>query len=234
VPTVRKKRAVLIAALSVVAVAAAIAAYLILKPKPPAPAKPLLTKEFAEAFVNLDRWEAPPSGWTFANQVLQVENQPIIGYPPAVNCKDFTMVFHLKLLNDGGAAWALRVKDPDNYYLFYLSGPGGMNPNSFLTYVVQNGKTLLKHSDSLVVHLVHEGEYQISIDVEDNRISHMIKTDKTKPEFEEEYGEWKKLGLFYDVDKTQSAGSIGFRTFGREKFAVWALYVRPPGVKLPE
>ncbi|HEY3135084.1 MAG TPA: adenylate/guanylate cyclase domain-containing protein [Blastocatellia bacterium] len=231
--TAKKMRPFLIVWLSVAAAAVAITGYLTLMHRP-APSRPLLTTEFAESFINLDRWKRPPSGWTFVNESLQVENQPIVGYPPEVNCADFTMTFHLKLINDGGAAWALRVKDTDNYYLFYLSGPGGLSPNIFFSFVVQDGKTIQKAADSVVVHLVPGGEYQISIDAKNNQISHRIRTDVTKPEFQEEdAGYERKLGFFQDVDNTHRAGSIGFLTFGAEKFAVSALYVRPPGVKLP-
>lgn len=230
----KKTRPMLLVVFSIFAIAAAIAGYVTLKPKP-APAKPLLTTEFAENFVSLERWRTPASGWSFANQSLQIENQPLLGYPPEVNCGDFTMTFHLKLINDGGAAWALRVKDPDNYYLFYLAGPGGMNPNTFLTYVVKDGKTVQKHADSVVVHLAADGEYQISIVARKNLISQTIRTDRTKPEFElEETGEPRKLGLFQDVDDTYPTGGIGFRTFGAERFVVTALYVRPPGVQAPD
>jgi serine/threonine protein kinase len=200
----------------------------------PNPVPPLLTAEFAETFVSLDRWEAPISGWSFAKQSLQIENQPLVGYPRDVNCANFKMDFHLKLINDGGAAWALRVKDRNNYYLFYLSGPGGTNPNNFLTFVVRDGKTIQKHADSLIVHMVSEGEYAIAIDANNNRISHRIKVNRTRPEFEEEAGEFRNLGLFVDVDQTYPTGGIGFRTFAAERFAISALYVRPPGIELPD
>ena len=146
------------------------------------------------------------------------------------------MTFHLKLLNDGGAAWALRVKDPNNYYLFYLSGRGTMVENYFLTYVVQDGKVVQTGASfPVIVHLVPGGEYQISIVAKNNQISHTIRTDQTKPEFEEEdRGYERTLGTFMDVDNTYPTGGIGFRTFGSEKFAVRDLYVRPPSVQLPE
>jgi len=215
---------------AIVVAAALIAGYLILARKPQV-ISPLLNAEFAETFVTLDRWEAPPSGWSFANESLQIENQPQVGYARDVNCGDFTMTFHLKLINEGGAAWALRVKDSNNYYLFYLSGPGGTNPNTFLTYVVRDGKPFQKSADKLVVRLIASGEYQISISAKGNQINHKIKSDN---EDMEEAGEFRNLGLFVDTDNTYPTGGIGFRTFASEKFAVGALYVRPPGLELPE
>jgi hypothetical protein len=222
---------VFIVAASVIAVVAAVAGYLAINRRASLEPRALMTTEFAENFMSLDRWKTPPSGWSFANQSLQIENQPTLGYAPEVNCADFTMTFHLKLINDGGAAWALRVKDADNYYLFYLAGPAGMIPHTFLTYVVQGGKLVQKQSQAVVVHLVSGGEYQINIEAKGDRILHRIKADKTNPEFEDDLGEQRQLGL--SVDNTYSAGSIGFRTFAGEKFIVSALFVRPPGIELP-
>lgn len=225
----KKVRPMFIAALTVVAIAAVIAGYLMLKPKP-APARPLLTTEFSDTFMSLDRWRTPPSGWTFANQRLQIENQPLVGYPPEVNCADFTMGFHLQLLSDGGAAWVLRMKDPNNYYLFYLSGPGGTIPNSFLTYIVKDGKPEQKAAISVVNQLVDGGEYDIKIEVENNDIKHFITTDSDKPEVEEA-GDPRKLGVYKDFDDTYKTGGIGFRTVGAQKFVVGGLWVRPKNVQ---
>lgn len=226
----KKVRPMLIVTLAVFAIAAVIAGYLILKPESQA-VRPLLSAEFAENFVSLEEWERPLAGWTFANESLQIEDQPQIGYPRDVICEDFTMEFHLKLINDGGAAWALRVKDPNNYYLFYLCGPSGETPNFFLTYVVRDGKKVQKRADRLLVPLVVGGEYQISIDAKKDQISHKIKSDN---EEQKEAGEFLNLGLFVDVDHTYPTGGVGFRTFAKEKFAVHGLYVRPPGLSLPE
>jgi class 3 adenylate cyclase len=233
-PAPKSVRPVFILA-AIAIVAALIAGYVILKPKPQA-SRPLRTTEFAETFTSLNQWEVPRAGgWSFANDSLQIENQPQIGYTRDINLGDFTMEFHLKLIDGGGAAWALRLKDPNNYYLFYLSGPNGMNPNTFLTYVVRDGKLDQQAAIKPVVHLVAGGEYQISITATNNQIVHKIKNDTPSPEFElNEAGEFRNLGLFVDPDNTYPAGGIGFRTFGSEKFVVYALFVRPPGLELPE
>jgi hypothetical protein len=140
------------------------------------------------------------------------------------------MTFSLKLINDGGAAWALRVKDPDNYYLFYLSGPGGMNtPNYFFTYLVQNGKPVQQNAVKVLVTLKAGGQYHINIEAKNDYISQWITSDQID---DDDAGVLKTLGL--DRDDTYHTGCIGFRTFGREKFAVSALFVWPPGVHAPE
>jgi len=229
VPAIKRKvRPVFIAALFVACVFAVIAGYIGIKRELAAP--PRLTTEFAENFISLDRWKTPPSGWSFANQSLQIENEPSLGYAPKTNCGDFTMTFSLKLINDGGATWALRVKDPGNYYLFYLSGPGGMNtPNYFFTYLVQDGKQVLEHADKVLVTLNAGGQYHISIEASKDLISQTITSDQID---DDDAGYAKTLGLVRD--DTYHMGCIGFRTFGNEKFAVSALFVRPPGVHVPE
>lgn len=230
--TTNKKRIMLIAALSVLAAVAGIAGFMSLTSNPapePSAEKPLRTTEFAENFTSLDQWRAP-SSWSFGKQRLQIENEPILGYAPEVNVGDFDMSFHLTLINDGGAAWALRVKDPNNYYLFYLSGPGGMNDkNTFFTYLVRDGKQLQKKADNLVVTLKAGGQYHIDIKVRNDLITQTITSDNLD---DEDPGVEKPLGLLRD--DTYHTGSIGFRTMGPEKFVVWGLFVRPPNVKTPD
>ncbi|HXU37794.1 MAG TPA: adenylate/guanylate cyclase domain-containing protein [Blastocatellia bacterium] len=232
--TTSKKRIMVIAVLSVLAAVAGIAGFMILTSNPaPAPApsaeKPLTTTEFAEIFTSLDQWKAP-SSWSFAKQRLQIENEPILGYAREVNVGDFDMSFHLTLINDGGAAWALRVKDPNNYYLFYLSGPGGMNDkNAFFTYLVRDGKQLQKKADNLVVTLKAGGQYHIDINVTNDLITQTITSDNLD---DEDPGVKKPLGQLRD--DTYHTGSIGFRTLGAEKFVVWGLFVRPPNVTTPD
>ena len=230
--TTSKKRIMVIAVLSVLTAVAAIAGYVILTPNP-APEtsseKPLTKTEFAETFTSLDQWRAP-SSWSFAKQRLQIENEPILGYAPDVNVADFYMSFHLTLINDAGAAWALRVKDPNNYYLFYLSGPGGMNDkNTFFTYLVRDGRLLQKKADNLVVTLKAGGQYHIDINVSNDLITQTITSDNRD---DEDPGVEKPLGLLRD--DTYHTGSIGFRTLGAEKFVVWGLFVRPPNVTTPD
>lgn len=228
-PAVKKKvRPMLVVALSVFAIVAVIGGYVILKPRP-ARSQPLLTTEFAGNFMSLDQWNAP-SSWIFANESLQMENEPSLGYAREANCADFTMTFNLKLINDGGAAWALRVKDAGNYYLFYLSGPGGMsNPNTFFTYLVQDGTPVQKQAVKVLVTLKAGGQYHIDIVVKNDFISQTITSDQTD---DADAGSPRTLGLCHD--DTYHTGSIGFRTFGTEKFVVSALYVRPPGWQAPD
>jgi serine/threonine protein kinase len=200
------------------------------------PARPLLKSEFAENFATLERWSTPPSGWLLTRDGrLQIENQPQLIFPSEVNCEDFTMDFHLRLENDGGAAWALRTKDPTHYYLFYLSGPSGQAPGSFVPYIINGNQRTQKNSVAVIPHLVVGGEYQIHINVQGNRITHSITVAKTLPEYEDvDQGKtYTNLGLFIDPENTYPVGGIGFLTISAEKYSIDDLFVRPPGVQLP-
>lgn len=186
----------------------------------------LTTTEFTDEFLNLARWTVPPSGWNINTREgrLEIENQPQPGFPVGVNYDNFEMHFHLKLLNDAGAAWALRISDPNKYYLFYLSGPDGIYPNRFITYIVQDGKvnpTIFNLSTPVIVDLKSGEQYQIDIKVEGNQITQKITPAET--------GEEVNLGLFTDPNNTISSGGVGFRTVGIEKFSVDDLFVRPLG-----
>ena len=192
---------------------------------------PPSTVEFRDEFLNLNRWSAPPSGWIITKQGrLLIENQPTVGFVRQANYSDFEMGFHLQLENAAGAAWALRVQpDGSNYYLFYLSGPEGQYSNRFLTYEVHDNKispTDFKSSVPVIVKLAAGGQYEIHIRAENGRIIHTITPAET--------GVLTNLGDYSDPDNSYPSGSIGFRTFGIEKFSVDDLFIRPLGVKVPQ
>ncbi len=207
-------------ALVAVLIISGIVAYTKLNAEPP-----LSTIEFSEDFdvFNLNRWEMPRSGWTVESDGrLHLENAPFIGFPKEVIYRNFVMTFHLKLTNAGGAAWAVRVKDSGNYYLFYLSGPEGLYPNRFITYIVRDNKfdsRNLAHSDPIIVQLKAGNVYDLEIRVSNNLIENKIIPAET--------GEEVQLGFYKDPNNVFPYGSIGFRTVGSERFSVDELYVLP-------
>ena len=195
------------------------------------PPAPLLTTEIYDEFLNLNKWVVPASGWTIdpRKNSLEIVNQPEPGYLKDVNCENFTMVFHLKLLKSAGAAWTLRMKDDKNYYLFYLSGPDGQYPNRMVTYIVRDGKytpTDFANSLAFPSRIKKGGEYTITIKVEKNTFFHTINDDNT--------GEEYKLAMWTDANNTYPNGGVGFRTIGAEHFVIDDLYVRPPGIQSPK
>ncbi len=187
-----------------------------------------LTSEFSELFVDLGRWTVPPSGWSLQGERLLLENQTIVGYPTNINAGDFTMTFHLRLENAAGAAWALRIQDTENYYLFYLSSAGGKNATSyFLTYIVRAGKMGVPIARIPVSTTLIPGDYTINITAKNNEIKHFINSAQAPST--EALGD--ELGYFQDESNAYTIGGIGFRTVGQERFSVDELYVRPLGLQ---
>ena len=171
---------------------------------------------------NPSLWTMPTSGATFTEVRLQLDNAKVLCTPTNYRYRDFEMNFHLKLSNAGGAAWAIRIKGSNEYYLFYLSGPEGLSPNRFNTYIVRNSEfDPAKHalSSPIIVRLVAGGQYNIHITAVRNRIEHQITSADT--------GEAKNLGFFEDPNSTFLLGGIGFRTVGRERFSIDELVVKP-------
>lgn len=178
--------------------------------------------EFSDDFdINLTKWAAVP-GLSLKSGRLFVANAESLCIAKEINYRDFVMAFHLRLEDGAGAAWAVRAKDPNSYYLFYLSGPKGMFPNRFSTYIVTDGKfdpTNPVQSVPVITNLAAKGEYQIEIHGAKDVIEHTITPAATgKPE---------PLGVFQDKDSTYLYGGIGFRSVGAEQFSIDELYVQP-------
>lgn len=178
---------------------------------------------FSEDFgVAFGKWAAPPSGWTRKSGRLEIANSPQLGFASGYHYRDFIMQFHLKLVNTGGAAWTVRVKDSRNYYLFYLSGPGGMFPKRFNTYVVRDNNLDLQNpinSDAVLHDLGPGSQYTIDISVSGNKIEHKITPTAT--------GVSETLGSFEDPNNVFTIGSIGFRTVASEVFSIDDIIVQP-------
>jgi TIR domain-containing protein len=219
-----------IAATIVVVVAAMLAVSKLRNRTQPAPPPPPISETvFSDEFLNPNHWRMPPSGWAIVKERLLIDKQPQLVFLLDRNYGDFQMTFLLKLEEDAGAAWALRVQnDARDYYLFYLSGPTGEYRNQFLTYVVRDNKFSVadfESSKALIEDVRKGGYYQIEIKVEKGHIIHtIIPTDSGNP---------IKLGDYTDPQNTFATGSIGFRAIGAEKFSVDDLFVYPPGIKQP-
>lgn len=178
--------------------------------------------EFSDDFdVNLSKW-AQPAGWKLATGRLAITNCTTLGTAKNITYRDFVMAFHLKLDDGRGAAWAVRAKDANHYYLFYLSGPKGLFPNRFSTYVVNDGvfdPMNPVQSVPVITNLIVGGQYQIEIRGTKDVIEHTVTPTET--------GRPEPLGVFQDPNKTYLYGGIGFRTVGPEQFSIDELYVQP-------
>jgi hypothetical protein len=184
----------------------------------------LAAAEFHEDFDRFDakRWLLPPTGWAVKSGKLSLDRAPLICSPIGARYGDFVMHFHLKLDNAGGAAWAARIKDARNYYLFYLSGPAGIFPNHFVVYVVRDGQfdpQQFVSSVPVATRLAPGQEYDIELEAVNNTFTHRLIPAST--------GKSEVLGYFQDANKLFSLGSFGFRTIGLERFSIDDIYVLP-------
>jgi hypothetical protein len=180
---------------------------------------------------------ADASAWTMAggdtkivSGRLQVANSPALTYATNTFFWDFTMQFNLKFSNNGGAAWVVRAKDPNNYYLFYLSSSEGIVPKRFLTYIIRNNTfDPMKPVDSVSFSISAEkgDEYTVSIEAKKNAINHSITPSvmNAKDKKLGLAGDKITLGTYTDPNSSFLYGGFGFRSVGKEIFSVDEVYV---------
>lgn len=191
---------------------------------------PLTTAAFRDQFVNLQAWDHPPN-WSVGAETLYIEESTQVGFLTGKNFRDFTMEFQVTLTDGGGAAWALRVSDK-GYYLFYLSGPKGMHPHKFMTYLVRGDKmNQVGTPRNIITPLQEGGAYTIMITVVGNSFFQKIRIDDVLDNTNKIEGQTYKLDDYTDKEDTFPSGSVGFRSFAGEKFTVADLFVFPPGTK---
>lgn len=169
-----------------------------------------------------EQWTMPPSGAVFTDKRLYLENAPAVAFPTTYRYRDFVVNFNLRLTNAGGAAWAVRVRDSGNYYLFYLAGPEGLFPNRFATYIVRNNDFDPKkpfRTDQVTTALVAGAQYTIEIKGTGKIIENKITPART--------GNPENIGFFDDKSSTFLLGGIGFRTVASEKFSIDDLFAKP-------
>jgi hypothetical protein len=174
--------------------------------------------------LNLNKWAVAATGGVSAKAgKLMVAKAPGLAVPKGVTQRNFVMAFYLRLDNGNGAAWAVRVKDTNNYYLFYLSGPGGLTPGRFNTYIVKDGQFVPTNPVSsvpVITALSARAEYHVEVEGKGNVITHTLTPAST--------GRPEPLGVFQDPNSTFMYGGVGFRTVAGEAFSVDDLYVQPP------
>lgn len=148
--------------------------------------------------------------------------------------RDFKAIFHIRLTNDGGAAWVLRVQDEEDYYLFYLAGPGShvLKPG-FYSYIVRNNRfdpnNYQDFASPIVADYLRAGvQFEIVVEATGQKIKNSI--IPARVEGQEPLpgtGEETPLDLFEDPRLHFASGGFGFRTVGSEQFSVYDIKASP-------
>jgi hypothetical protein len=169
-------------------------------------------------------WDAPPP-W----QVIQGK-MAVKGIDPGLirerRYDDFRMVFDISFINGKGAAWIVRARDRQNYYLFQLTGPKSASPNFFRGYHYQNGQFKLLDYVKVVENLSIPGDsFTITVEADGPTIKHFIRL-KSDP------AAGSKL-MHTLTDKSLTYGTVGFQAKDDEEFYAYTMIVMPGKPKPP-
>jgi hypothetical protein len=154
------------------------------------------------------KWHPPASGWRFDASGALIRNDKLVLFDTEQSrdfniYRNFKLEFDVVFSNGKGVVWAARAKDPNNYYLFEISGPQTAAP-TFHFYVCQGGKLELKDSQRIVEKMDKPGDsFHIIFEARDNRFETRM-TIASAPSSNPHL-----IGIFQD--DSFSYGGIGFR-----------------------
>jgi hypothetical protein len=177
--------------------------------------------EFSDAYRDGLKYWSTPASWRVEKEGprLRVAG-PGLGFLRDRIYGDFQASFDIELLNRKGAVWVLRAQDPQNYYLFQLSGPAGASANTITTFICKDGKL----RQELTVNVSHDlgrpdDSIHLSVEAKGRIIRHTIQVF-SQPDVGPQ-------NLTYLDDGTFLYGGIGFGTKDGEEFRVWPIHVMP-------
>lgn len=173
---------------------------------------PLLSAEFTTDFFFDEPWNHPNT-WEISGGRMLVRG-PGAGLLRNLNYASLRMEFDVRLTNEKGVVWIIRARDAQNYYLFQLSGPKGENPNSFRTFVCQNGRMRLLKFEILPDQL-NARSFHIVTDAKGSLIEHSIEINGVPRSF----GQIR--------DDTYRFGTVGFGTMDNEEVSIQFLTIVP-------
>lgn len=176
--------------------------------------------EFLDAYHDGLRYWAAPATWRVEEGPRLRVAGPGLGFLQDRIYGDFQVSFDIQLLNRKGAVWVLRAQDPQNYYLFQLSGPAAASANSITTFICKNGKL----RQELTLNVSHDlgrtdDSIHLSVEAKGRIIRHTIQVF-SQPDVGPQ-------NLTYLDDGTFLYGGIGFGTKDGEEFRVWPIHVVP-------
>jgi hypothetical protein len=184
----------------------------------------VFSEPFGDSFLGgAALWDIPRT-WQVATGRMVVRGQGrtlSAGFIRDKEYADFKAEFDLKFTNGRGAAWVVRAKDKQNYYLFQLVGPKGEGRNRFHSYVVENGQLRqLKPPEFLALDLSGpDDSFHITIEASGRSINHFIEISSAPTA--------ARQPLSVLDDNTFSYGSLGFASKDNEEFTVLFVNITP-------
>ena len=170
------------------------------------------------------KWFPKNSGWQFNKSGALIRGDKITLFDTEINndynyYQNVRLEFDVVFNNGKGVSWVVRAKDPNNYYLFELTGPtSGTTALNF--YICQDGKLYLKDSQRVVENLsVKDDTFHIIFSAQGNRFEtrmNITSAPLEKPRW---------IGVFQD--NTFSLGGIGFRGKDQSEALLQAFFVNP-------
>jgi hypothetical protein len=170
------------------------------------------------------KWYPQPPGWRFDGSGALIKGDKLVLFDTESSrdfntYRDFRLEFDVVFTNGKGVAWVARAKDPNNYYLFEVSGPQSGNP-TFHFYVCQNGKLEWKDSRPIVEKLSKPGDsFHIIFEARGNRFDTRMRiasAPSANPHL---------VGIFQD--DSFSYGGVGFRGKDQSESLLQTFFVIP-------
>jgi hypothetical protein len=183
----------------------------------------VFSDDFADTFLGgAASWDAPKEWKVEPGRLTVRGTTPGAGLVKDKEYADFKMEFDTKFVNGKGAAWIVRARDRQNYYLFQLMGPKGAARNTFHSYICQNGQLrLLRPPEFLALDLSRpDDSFHIIIEARGTQIKHSIEVTSAP-----KAGGAQPLSVI--TDSTISHGTVGFGTKDNEEFVVFYVNVTP-------
>ncbi len=170
------------------------------------------------------KWYPRNSGWKFNKSGALIKGDKIVLFDTELNSdfnnyQNFKLEFDVVFNNGKGVAWVARAKDPNNYYLFEIIGPGGGAP-TFNFYICQEGKLQSKGRQRVVEKMDNKDDtFHITFVARGNRFETRM-TIASAPSAQPHL-----IGIF--EDNSFSVGGVGFRGKDQSEALLQTFFVIP-------
>ncbi|QQS46343.1 MAG: PEGA domain-containing protein [Acidobacteriota bacterium] len=170
------------------------------------------------------KWFPQAAGWNFSPSGAAIKGDRVVLFDTETNrdfntYRDFRLEFDVVFTNRKGAAWAVRAKDPANYYLFEISGPASGSPVMNF-YICRNGQLEWKDSRPVVEKIDKPGDsFHIIFEARGNSFNTSLSiasAPSTQPH---------RIAIFQDDEFTW--GGVGFRGKDLSEFLLQTFFILP-------